>query len=109
MNEQVLSNGTRIRVKVERRTVGTVYHEIATPFRKASKLFRISNTMFLMVGESLVPVSNPEYRDAATDEDGARVALAFFADAAESCIRHAAQHTIPVNACNTKAKRTGDA
>ena len=99
--EQVLSDGTYIRVRVERTIAGTYFHEVPSRKRKASSMLRLGNHMFGLFGprRDLVPIRHSDYEYARTDDEGARKALAFFAEGAESCIKEAEKEGIPVEHC----------
>jgi hypothetical protein len=99
--EQRLSDGTTIRVKVERTIAGTFFREIPSRKRKATSMMRLGHSMFAIVGprQDLIPVRHPSYEYAASDDDGARKALAFFVECAESCIKEAEKEGIPVEQC----------
>ncbi|MER6382116.1 hypothetical protein ACWDBD_38770 [Streptomyces sp. NPDC001118] len=99
--EQKLSDGTFIRVKVEQTIAGTYFHEVPSRKRKANSMMRLGNSMFMIAGprQAVIPVRHPDYDYAASDDDGARKALAMFVEVAESCIKHAEQEGIPVEAC----------
>lgn len=96
-----LSDGTTIRVRIVRGIVGTEYREVPSRKRKANAMLRIDRSMYSVVGPkaALVPVRHPDYAYASTDAEGARKALAFFVEVAESCIKHAREEGIPVEQC----------
>ncbi|MFI8815703.1 MULTISPECIES: hypothetical protein [unclassified Streptomyces] len=99
--QQTLSDGTTVRVKVERATIGTHFHEVPSRKRKANSMLRMGNSMFAVVGprQDLIPVRHPDYEYASTDDEGARKALAFFVECAESCIKEAKRERISVEQC----------
>lgn len=92
-----LSDGTTLRVRTVRTPAGTHYYEM--PSRKrptGSHLMRLDGPMFLVTTEQLIPIRHPDYSYASTDKIGAEVALRFFVDGAESCIKEAEKEGIPV-------------
>lgn len=99
--EQKLSDGTTIRVKVERTIAGTYFREVPSRKRKANSMMRLGNQMFTILGprQDLIPVRHPNYDYASSDDAGARKALAMFVEVAESCIKHAEEEGIPVEQC----------
>jgi hypothetical protein len=96
--EQKLSDNTTIRVKVQRTIAGTYFHEVPSRKRKPNSMMRLGNSMFALFGprQDMIPVRHPEYEYAASDDDGARKALAFFVECAESCIKEAEKEGLPV-------------
>ncbi|MBF9135287.1 hypothetical protein I0C86_41285 [Plantactinospora sp. S1510] len=93
-----LSDGTTIRVRIERGIVGSVYHEVPSRKRPGGRLMRVDSHMFLLAGkrDDMVPVSHPDYAYAADDTAGAALALRFFVEGAESIIREATKDGLPV-------------
>lgn len=96
-----LSDGTTIKIRVERGIIGTVFHEVPSRKRKSGALLRMGNRMCLLVkdGKDFVPIRHPDYEYAADDKAGADAALRFFVDSAEATIKHAAEEGIPVEDC----------
>lgn len=96
-----LSDGTTIRVRVSKGLIGTEYREMPSRNLRAGAMLRIDRRMYVIAGPNndLVPVQHPDYEYATTDTEGARKALAFFVEAAESCIKHAQEEGIPVERC----------
>ncbi|MFF9649710.1 hypothetical protein [Streptomyces sp. NPDC014622] len=99
--EQKLSDGTTVHVKVERTIAGTFFREVPSRKRKANSMMRIGNHMFAIVGprQDLIPVRHPSYEYAASEDEGARKALAFFTECAEGCIKEAEKEGIHVEQC----------
>jgi hypothetical protein len=99
--QETLSDGTTVRVKVQRTIAGTYFHEVPSRKRKANSMMRLGTSMFAICGprQDLVPVSNSKYDYAGSDDDGARKALAFFVECAEGCIKEAEKEGIPVEQC----------
>ena len=96
-----LSDQTTIRIRRRTGIIGTEFQELPSRNRKAGTMLRIGDRMYLVLGprQDLVPVSNPDYQHAKSNAEGERKALAFFVQAAEDCIKHAAEHRIPVEDC----------
>ena len=96
-----LSDGTTIKVRSVKSIIGTEYREVPSRKRTAGTMLRIDSRMYMIFGpkQSLVPVRHPDYEYASTDAEGARKALAFFVEAAEGCIKEAAEQGIPVEQC----------
>lgn len=100
-NTHTLSDGTTIKIRSVKSIIGTEYQEVPSRKRKAGTMLRIDGRMYMIFGpkKALVPVRHPDYEYASTDAEGARKALAFFVEAAEACIKHAAEERIPVERC----------
>ena len=100
-NIHTLSDGTTITVRSVKGIIGTEYREVPSRKRKAGAMLRIDGRMYAIFGprQDLIPVRHPDYEYASSDAEGARKALAFFAEAAEGCIKHAEEEGIPVEQC----------
>ncbi|AXK35783.1 hypothetical protein DVA86_27280 [Streptomyces armeniacus] len=100
-NRHTLSDGLTICFRAVDGIIGTAYREVQSRPRKASSLLCIDGHMYGVFGPrgDLVPVQHADYAYAATNAEGARKALAFFIEAAESCIKHAAEQGVPVEEC----------
>lgn len=92
-----LSDGTTLKVVTHRTIAGTYFQEVPSRKRKASMLFRLESRMFLVFGNGqLIRITHNDYSYAASDREGAELALRFFAEGAEACIAEAAKEGLPV-------------
>lgn len=94
-----LSDGTTLKVRIERGIATTVYHEVPSRDRPAGSMVRIDSGMYLVVQGHLYPVMVDRYSHAGNDAEGAEIALAFFTESAEACIEHAQVEGIPIEQC----------
>lgn len=101
LNVHTLSDGTTIRVQVQRTIAGTFFHEVPSRKRKGNSMMLLGTQMFALFGprQELIPVRHPDYSYASDDKEGAKKALAFFVDCAEGCIAEAEKEGIPVEKC----------
>lgn len=93
-----LSDGTTVRVRTVRTIAGTYFEEVPSRTRKASTLYRLGTSMFVVFNGDLARITNPDYAYADDDKSGAALALRFFVDGAEACIAEAAKEGLPVEA-----------
>ncbi|MFE7479993.1 hypothetical protein [Streptomyces sp. NPDC057552] len=98
-----LSNGAKLRVRIERGlTGGVVLHERndLNPFG-GGRIYWLGQVLFLMFGDELMRMQNARYEFAKTESEAAEKALAFFAECAETCIRHAVAEGVAIESCYT--------
>ncbi|MEW1694508.1 hypothetical protein [Streptomyces sp. NPDC091278] len=96
-----LSDGATVRVRIERGlTDDAVLHELNTNNPGGGgRIYWSGQNLYLMLDRELLPMQNPRYEFAGTADEAAEMALAFFTECAENCIRHAQAEGIPVQAC----------
>ena len=97
-----LSDGSTVTVRTATDLLGCdLYTEVPSRKRPGAQMQRIDGRMFLLTRRHHVPVTHPDYSYAATKADGARKALAFFTESAESCITEAEREGLPVESMYT--------
>ncbi|PPT14834.1 hypothetical protein [Streptomyces cinnamoneus] len=94
-----LTDGTTLKIRIERGIAGTVFREVPSRQRPAGSLMRIGTAMHLVTRSHLTPIVPDRWASAADDAEGAEIALAFFTESAEACIEHASAEGIPVEQC----------
>jgi len=95
-NAHRLSDGTTISIKTTRTIAGTYFTEVPSRKRSGATFMLLDHHMFLIFGESIVPITNDRYTYAAGIKDGAAKALDFCVVGAESTIAEAAEDGLPV-------------
>ena len=94
-----LTDGTTITIRAQSTILGPRFVEVPSRKRNACAFQLIDGHMYLELRSDLVRITHPDYEYAASSSEGARKALAFCADSAESCIAHAAAEGIDVSEC----------
>lgn len=98
-----LSDGATLRVRIERGRAGDVmlHEQNANHGGGGSRIYWRSSRLYLMVGDEMHAMVNPRFEHAESVDEAAELALGFYVECAESCIRHARAEGIPVAHCYT--------
>ncbi|MFI5942174.1 hypothetical protein ACIBCB_18215 [Streptomyces uncialis] len=96
-----LSTGDLLGVRVERGPTGDVMVHERNPYslEAGGRIYWRGDRLHLLVADEQVPIKDPRFETAATADDVAELALAFFVQCAESAIQHARAEGIPVEHC----------